>query len=242
MPRARSASPSWLVLLLRAPVLLSLVIAATASLVLVGTGAGSSQAAPLDRPGPIPSVVPAPRIVEPPPIADVEPPAVPGDGVPTGTFAEVAGLALHLPSSDTILAGFHQASTPGSLKMSPRGETGRVLPSRGRAYPRTSAVDLVVPDGEPVRSPVTGRVVVVESYSLYGRHPDQRVTIRPKGHSRLNVVLLHVEDVQVEVGDRVEAGTSPIARTGRRLPFRSQVDEQTAPHAWPHIHLEVKRR
>jgi hypothetical protein len=49
-----------------------------------------------------------------------------------------------------------------------------------------------------------------------------------------------VEGTHVEVGDRVEGGETVIARTARRFPFRSQVDKETAPEAWPHVHLEVK--
>jgi hypothetical protein len=36
-------------------------------------------------------------------------------------------------------------------------------------------------------------------------------------------------------------GTTPLADGARRFPFRSQIDDLTAPDAWPHIHLEVKR-
>ena len=95
-------------------------------------------------------------------------------------------------------------------------------------------------DGDAVRSPVTGEVVEAESYSLYGQHPDQLVTILPEDRSDLHVVLLHLEDVDVEEGDRVEAGTTEIAGSARRLPFSSQVDRETEPDAWPHAHLEVQ--
>jgi biotin carboxyl carrier protein len=242
----------------RAPLLFSLVIATVVALALVGTGAGS-QAAPLaSTSSPITVLralelapeVPAAaeaeaddRVEEVVTEAEVEAPEeedVPAGPVRTEVFAQVDGLDLHAPSNALVLAGFHQASTPGSLAMDPVGDRVRVLPSRGRAYPRTSAVDLVLHDEEAVRAPVTGRVVKSEQYRLYNRYGDRRITIRPKGRSDLRVVVLHVEGTHVEVGDRVEGGETVIARTARRFPFRSQVDKETAPEAWPHVHLEVK--
>lgn len=247
----------------RAPVFFSLILALIVTLVLTGTGVGSSQAAPIaargavaELPAPIARTATTPAAtaehvadeqrepgeVEP---EDVEPEVAAADTqqpARTGLLAHVDGLDLHRPSDAVVIAGFHQASTPGSLPLEPVGERTRVLPSRGRGYPRTSAVDVVLVDEEPVRAPVTGRVVEVERYALYGRHPDRRVTIRPKGRSGLRVVLLHVEGLRVEEGDRVEAGETVIARTARRFPFRSQVDKETAPDAWPHVHLEVKAK
>lgn len=231
----------------RAPALLSLVLGLLVTLALLGSGAASSQAAPVAAPGS--AVAGAAATVPSAPVGDERPgaeavddPASESTRAParTGIFAHVDGLDLHRPSDDLVLVGFHQASRPGSLAMEPMGEATRVLPSRGRPYPRTSAADIVLVDDDAVRAPVTGRVVEVESYALYGRHPDRRVTIRPKGRPEVRVVLLHVEGVRVEVGDRVEGGETVIARTARAFPFRSQVDEETAPHAWPHVHLEVK--
>jgi hypothetical protein len=46
---------------------------------------------------------------------------------------------------------------------------------------------------------------------------------------------------KVEGGERVEAGVTELATGARRFPFRSQVDELTAPDAWPHVHIEIKR-
>jgi biotin carboxyl carrier protein len=241
----------------RAPLLVSLVIATVVALALLGTGAGS-QAAPLmpaatSAPAPVLRALDLPAAADQPDdagvdaeadqpdvaVAEEEPP--PPEPARTEVFAHVDGLDLHKPSEALVLAGFHQASTPGSLAMDPVGDRTTVLPSRGRAYPRTSAVDLVLHDEDAVRAPVTGRVVKSEQYRLYGRHGDRRITIRPKGRSDLRVVMLHVEGTHVEVGDRVEGGETVIARTARRFPFRSQVDRETAPDAWPHVHLEVKR-
>jgi murein DD-endopeptidase MepM/ murein hydrolase activator NlpD len=159
---------------------------------------------------------------------------------PTEVFAQVGDLALHLPSHEVIVHGFHEASNRTSFAMTPVGDGQRVLPSRGRPAPATSAVDIVLVDDEPVRSPVTGTVEVAESFHVYGEHPDRRIVLVPDDAPELRVVVLHVSGVAVEAGDRVEAGISVLAESARRFPFRSQIDDETAPDAWPHVHYEVR--
>ena len=230
--RVRTARRS-LGVIRQAPALASLLIALIMALALLGTGTGSSQAAPIDPPTDI--MTAAAAVGETATASTGE-----GEPVPTGLLAHVDEVELHRPSDDLVIAGFHEATTPGALPLEPTGDRTTVLPTRGRGSHRSSAVDIVLVDDEPVLAPVDGEIVEVANYALYGRHADTLVTVEPEGRPDLHVVLLHVEDVKVEVGDRVEAGTSVIAGTARQLPFRSQVDRETAPDAWPHLHLEVR--
>jgi murein DD-endopeptidase MepM/ murein hydrolase activator NlpD len=101
-------------------------------------------------------------------------------------------------------------------------------------------VDIVLVDDDPVRSPITGTVERSERYQLYGKHGDRRITIVPDDAPELRVVVLHVAGLRVEPGDRVDAGETVIATSARRFPFRSQIDDETAPDAWPHVHYEVR--
>jgi hypothetical protein len=158
----------------------------------------------------------------------------------TEVFAQVGDLALRLPSHAVVVHGFHEASNRTSFAMTPVGDEPRVLPSRGRPAPATSAVDIVLVDDEPVRSPITGTVEVAESFHVYGKHPDRRIVLVPDDAPELRVVVLHVTGVAVTPGDRVEAGVSVLAESARRFPFRSQIDDETAPDAWPHVHYEVR--
>jgi murein DD-endopeptidase MepM/ murein hydrolase activator NlpD len=218
-----------------------LVVALGMSFVLFGTGAGSPAASSSELASAGPPVVWAAEA----PAGDAggaaSIPEVPDEAATTAVFATVGALELRLPAHETIVTGFHQASTPGSQAMTPVSGH-RVLPSRGRGYPATSAVDIVMVDDQAVRSPVTGTVVAVEGYSLYGRYPDSRIRIRPHDHRDLRVVVLHLGGVEVEVGDEVEAGVTELAKRARRFPFRSQVDAETKPESWPHVHYEVKAR
>jgi hypothetical protein len=174
-----------------------------------------------------------------------------------GTFAAVDGLALALPHPAPELVAFHEASRPEALPLDPVGrltvnenptkftpgeDTAGpdyvVLSSRGRSRPATSAVDIVVPEGAFAAAPVTGRVVEVRQYDLYGRVRDWRVVIEPEDRPDLHVVLIHLHQPGVAPGDRVEAGVTPLA-AARLLPFSSHVDGHLGARR-PHVHLEVK--
>lgn len=172
-------------------------------------------------------------------------------------FAEVEGLVLQLPDPQTILVAFHEASRAEALALTPLGQLMsndnpskfsagedvagppyRVLTSRGRPRPATSAADLVLPTGATVSAPVSGTVTEVLEYSLYGRLQDWRVVISPAGRPELAVVVIHLESPAVAVGEHVQAGVSALG-TVRELPFGSHVDDYLdEPH--PHAHLEVK--
>lgn len=80
------------------------------------------------------------------------------------------------------------------------------------AGPQMSAIDCGGPVGATVYAPVSGEVVLVKEYQLYGEYPDIQVHIRPSGRSDLDCVLIHLTDAQVKAGDAVVAGETPIAR------------------------------
>lgn len=177
----------------------------------------------------------------------------------TPPFAVLDGLRLHLPSPDPVVVGFHEAATGDALALRPVGAVEsndnttkfdppadadgvgyRVLASRGRVHAATSAVDVVMRDGDPVLAPVTGTVSDVRDYVLYGNHRDVRIELAPDDAPHLRVVVIHVADVDVAVGDEVRAGDTVLAGTARPFPFGSQIDRFTEPDRWPHVHLEVK--
>lgn len=183
------------------------------------------------------------------------------EAVPFGPVlmaGHASGLELRVPSAGAVLVGFHEASTPHAQALVPigtlvvdrnarearpgddaRGPAYRVLPSRGRGFASTSSVDVVVADGAAVLAPVTGTVLLVRDYALYGRHPDVRLELVPDAAPGLRVVLIHLEGVRVAEGDRVVAGVTVLADAGRRFPFASQVDDELA-RRYAHVHLEVQ--
>ncbi|MDP8969605.1 MAG: M23 family metallopeptidase, partial [Actinomycetota bacterium] len=171
-------------------------------------------------------------------------------------FAEVDGLALHLPHPRPVAVAFHEAGRAEALALAPVGRLVandnprsfvpgpdsdgpgyRILSSRGRARPPTSAVDVVVGAGDWVGAPVSGRVVEVREYALYGSQRDWRVVIEPAERPDLHLVLVHLYEPVVEVADRLRAGER-LAKA-RLLPLRSQVDSVTG-RRLPHVHIEAR--
>ena len=74
-----------------------------------------------------------------------------------------------------------------------------------------TSIDVGAKAGTVVRSPVTGTVVLVKNYDLYGEVPDIEIHIQPDGRPDLDVVLLHTQDPLVKAGDKVEAGVTEVS-------------------------------
>lgn len=174
-------------------------------------------------------------------------------------LARFADVELVTLNEAVQLVGFHEASYADALPLSPvgrmvfndnptkfepssgaHGPDYGVLSSRGRLNAATSAVDMVVPAGLPVASVVSGTIGLVEPYLLYGRYPDTKVEIIPAARPDLRVVMIHLRDVRVFAGQRVEAGQTVIAGSANRFPFASQVDRYLGELPGPHVHIEVK--
>ena len=173
------------------------------------------------------------------------------------TFANVDGLELALPHAQPLSIGFSEADRAEALAFIPvgtalandnaaaftapadvAGPDYRILPSRGRARPATSAVDVAVPLGDHVAAPVTGTVTSVTEYPLTRGVSDWRIEITPEARPDLTVVLIHLLRPSVRVGDAVTAGETRLA-VARLLPFESPIDS-TLDAKQPHTHIEVK--
>lgn len=239
----------------------AIALVGTALLAAVALQATAQPPAPAG--GSMAAIDPAPRPATGLALEAPTPPATdPADEEPapaTVPFARRDGLVLRLPAVKVVLVGYHEASLRGALALEPvgtllgnanttkfappdpaaDGAPYHVLSSRGRTFPATSAVDIVMRDDDPVLSPVDGVVTEVRPYRLYGSYDDTRIEIRPHDAPHLRVVLIHVDGVRVRAGDEVRASHTELARTANRFPFSSHVDRYT-PERWPHVHLEVK--
>ena len=74
-----------------------------------------------------------------------------------------------------------------------------------------TAIDVGATAGTTVFAPVSGTVVLVRDYQLYDRVPDIEIHIQPDGHPEMDCVAIHITDAQVQTGDHVEGGVTPIA-------------------------------
>jgi biotin carboxyl carrier protein len=78
--------------------------------------------------------------------------------------------------------------------------------------PEMSSVDVGASAGTDVYAPVSGTVVKIKTYSLYGILEDYEVHIQVPDHPEWDIVLLHIDNLSIEVGDKVRAGSTRIAR------------------------------
>ncbi|HEX4901582.1 MAG TPA: hypothetical protein VFV42_02165 [Acidimicrobiales bacterium] len=188
----------------------------------------------------------APTTTTPPPSTappTTVPPAPVREVVETGfaPFAVAGDLVLVHPSALVERIGFHQAGHDGARHLAALETTARpiVLEDRNRGTDLQSAADIVVPPDAEIRVPVTGTVKRAGSYVLYCDNTDDYAVIEPDGLPGWEVKILHIAGVQVQAGQRVEAGLTVVAPRPTILPFASQVDDHTADPPWPHVHVEV---
>ncbi len=157
-------------------------------------------------------------------------------------------MESYLPDADTSAADGSRGtgrvpagSDPTDLE--PRilgGSVLRMWRSNRGGQPDTAA-DIGAPPGSTVYAPVNGVVIDIKTYALYGKHEDIEVHIQPRGYPDIDLVLIHVEDVQVRVGEHVVAGVTPLARV-RRL--SDCIDHQLGKYTvdpGDHVHMQLNR-
>lgn len=132
------------------------------------------------------------------------------------------------------------ARCPG-FTPSPEGDPGYwIQRSRGRGTYSTTAVDVGAKAGCPVVSPVDGVVAAVEYFSLYGAYPGIRVVIIPDGRPELNVVLVHLEAVEVAPNERVRAGVTVLGSVQPLSAyFQSDIGLLYTREEGDHVHVQV---
>jgi hypothetical protein len=185
---------------------------------------------------------------------------------PTAVFSASTGwgVRLNLPAdpSSLLAVGFHQASGRTVLKLTPVSacmriqspvRTRRMLgsmpgikmfqqPLRGRGTSNFSAADCAVKPNSVILSPVSGTVTLVKNYRLYGLYRDVQLEIMPDNASRkLRVVVLHIQDPKVKVGDHLVGGVTPIA-TVRHFRFASTINRFLPVKYADHAHIQINRK
>ncbi len=138
------------------------------------------------------------------------------------------------------------SATSGSAESTPalqtvwQGTVLRLWRSNRTGAPDTAA-DVGADAGSIVYSPVTGTVLQVRAYNLYGKYPDYEIHIKPDGWPEVDVILIHVDDVSVTAGDRVTGGASRVACVRK---MSDKIDIQLGgytPNGGDHVHMQLNR-
>lgn len=177
-------------------------------------------------------------------------------------------LRLPVAVKDLTEVGFHQAAYSYAFHMStPLIEadnsdtkaahgTGRVLSKqptgtdavligkmirmwRSRPGKPDTAADVGAAPGADVFAPVNGTVVKIKQYKLYGKYDDYEIHILPTGWPEIDLVMIHVQDLTVGVGDQVTGGVTRIAAI-RKLSdkFKDQLSDYTN-DGGDHVHIQL---
>jgi len=103
-----------------------------------------------------------------------------------------------------------------------------------------TAADVGGRPGTVVIAPVSGTVVKIKAYKLYGKWDDYEIHIRPEGYPKLDLVMVHVNDLTITVGDEVEAGVTPIAHI-RKLSDKvsHQLRDYVKGGGGDHVHVQI---
>lgn len=104
--------------------------------------------------------------------------------------------------------------------------------------PTTSVLIGAQPD-TPVTSPISGVVVRVREYLLFGKYDDVEIGIRPEEKGGITVSLLFINNPAVTIGERVEAGKTLLG-TVRQCP--SEISKMLSVYthdSGSHIDLQV---
>jgi hypothetical protein len=154
-------------------------------------------------------------------------------------------LPMKTSMKDAKLSKVAKTKTTGrNLAKQPTGPdgimTGYVLRMwRNRPGKPNTAADVGAKAETVVLSPVTGTVVRIKSYKLYGRYSDYEMHIVPDDTSGIDVVMIHLTDLSCKAGDRVEAGVTPVAKIRKFSDkFHDQLSDYTK-DAGDHVHLQV---
>lgn len=177
-------------------------------------------------------------------------------------------LRLPVPTAKLTEVGFHQAAYTYALHMTttlPNADmtaakrnkgTGRdnstlenganaVLGGsvlrmwRNRPGKPDSAVDVGAAPGSDVYAPVSGTIVKVKAYKLYGKYDDYELHIRPDGFPGIDLVMIHVTDLTIKEGDPVIAGITRLAAV-RKL--SNVIHDQLADYSQgggDHVHFQL---
>lgn len=179
------------------------------------------------------------------------------------SLASTGNLQLMLPvfEREVTAIGYHPVAGEGVVELVPRGRQanssfisqrleGVISGSEGPEYfvmsgsggpgPPHQAIDVGAPAGTFVFAPVDGTVAGIRSYSLVGRCADVELTIKPRSDSRLLVILTHIDQLEVSLGQPIRAGET---RLGTVRALDGCVEQELSRYTYDHgnhLHMQVE--
>lgn len=108
----------------------------------------------------------------------------------------------------------------------------------GRHTACTTAIDVGAPAGSTTYAPINGTVTAVKTYSFEGKVNDYEIHVKSDDYPNLEMVMIHVKDPTVKVGDVVVAGTTPLAQVRNMAQYVRNQLATYAPEHGNHTHIQ----
>ena len=189
-------------------------------------------------------------------------------GTPKGVdrrvvVARLDGVDVLLPVrlEATTAVAFHAVDASGSVAFAPVGDRADAsgvsasladifngggglryyqLDGQGSSAP-TAGLDVGAVPGVFVYAPVDGKVVSVTDYKLLGRYPDTEIQIQLAGAPSVLLLISHIVNPAVKIGDVVTAGETALGSVRGFPPAVKQELSQVTTDAGDHVQLVALR-
>ena len=179
--------------------------------------------------------------------------------------AKVEGVDVLLPVAQraTTAVAFHPVDNENTVPFTPVGERlgggdlGQKLGdifaggggvqyylmggSGGEQSSSTAGLDIGAVPGSAVVSPVDGKVTAIKEYSILGRYNDVEIDIRLAADPSLLLVVTHITEPEVQIGDAVQRGTSVLGSVRGFPASLDQALSQYTSDTGDHVQLLVLR-
>ena len=142
---------------------------------------------------------------------------------------EGVDVLLPVPREVSTAVAYHSVDNANTVPFSPRGDRlsgGGLGQSLGDIFAgggaiqyylmdgnggdvssSTSGLDIGAVPGSAVTSPVNGKVVAIKKYSILGRYDDVEIDLQVADDPSLLMMITHVVQPKVEIGDVVRRAT-----------------------------------
>ncbi|HMK91361.1 MAG TPA: hypothetical protein VK576_00025 [Thermoleophilia bacterium] len=179
--------------------------------------------------------------------------------------AQVEGVDLLLPvaQQSTTAVAFHPVDNADTVGFTPVGDRlgGGTIGQKladifagggglqyylmsgqgGEQSSSTAGLDIGAVPGSQVVCPVDGKITAIKKYQMLGRYPDVEIDVRLSSDPSLLLVITHVADPKVEIGDTVRQGVTALGAVRAMPAALDQSLSQYTSDNGDHVQLVVLR-
>lgn len=104
----------------------------------------------------------------------------------------------------------------------------------------TASIDIGAAAGSVIYAPVDGTVAGIKSYQAKGKCEDTEIRIQPRSQSRFQVIMTHVDNTSISLGQPVKAGVSRLGAVRSMDACMAQALGRYTYDNGNHLHMQVE--